>query len=331
MQKDSNTILCPRCGCADLWKFGFDPDLKLQRYRCKNPACRMQFVPARPRRPQRPKVVCPKCGANMSLFKRLSDALRFRCNHYRHRDHRRCTHKINIPLPGKDALDMVVDPKRIRLIRGKVKPIFCWNRMKFSKATVALALYFHFFRAMPAPAVVATLRDLYRINVSHDTITRWGHKAAFLLADKCTTRIKIPIKPGRKPRVYADETELNGGKNKRWFWMSYCRKYDLMLGRNLTARRDTRAARDLLAMTHKLAPQLKNAELLTDGLWSYPSAMGDLGIPPQKHLRYISFFERPNNNALERKWSNFKNRARVFRGIRSDLGKMAYIEGQIFY
>ncbi len=113
--------------------------------------------------------------------------------------------------------------------------------------------------------------------------------------------------------------------------MSYCRKYDLMLGRNLTAHRDTQSARDLLAMTHELAPGLKSSALLTDGLWSYPAAMGDLNLDDSKHIRYLSFFESPNNNALERKWSNFKNRARPFRGIKSDLGKMAYIEGQIFY
>jgi len=332
MTKDATTILCPRCGCADLYRFGFDPHLHLQRWRCKNPDCRMQFVPGRPGRVrQNPKVVCPKCGANMSLFKHLSDALRFRCNNYRHRDQRRCTHKINIPLPGREHFDMVVDPKKIRLIQGKVKPLFCWNKMKFSKPTVALALYFQFFRAMPAPGVVATLRDLYRLHVSHDTVTRWGHKAAFLLADKCAPRVKLPKKPGRKPRMLADETQFKAHGEKRWLWLTYVPRYDAYLGHNLSARRDTQAARDTLAMTYHLAPQMKKAEILTDGLWSYGSALGDLEIDEKKHRVYRSFFELPNNNQLERKWSNFKSRARPFRGFKSDLGLAAFCEAQIVY
>jgi hypothetical protein len=80
----------------------------------------------------------------------------------------------------------------IRLICGQIQPVFHWNKMKFSSATVALALYFSFFRAMPAPAVVETLRDLYRVKVSHDTITRWSHKAAFLLDQKCRGLAKVP-------------------------------------------------------------------------------------------------------------------------------------------
>ncbi len=113
--------------------------------------------------------------------------------------------------------------------------------------------------------------------------------------------------------------------------MSYCRKYDLMLGRNLTLRRSTKCARDLLSMTQDLAPTLANGELLTDGLWSYPAAMDDLEWNTSNHLRYLSFFEKPNNNALERKWSNFPMKARPFRGFKSDVGQMAFIEGQIFF
>jgi transposase-like protein len=323
-------LRCPRCKATELWKFGRDPKTAEQRHRCKK--CLHQFVPGRPKRPT-PEILlaCPKCAAPMHAFKHLEDATRFRCSKHNAKGSEKCAHKINLPLGRRKMFQNVVAPERVRLVAGKISPVFHWNKMKFSSATVALAMYLTICEGNPATQVAKIMHNLYGLPVSHDTITRWHHKTAFLLSEKTRDLIEIPRKPGRKPRVYADETELNGGKNKRWFWMIYCRKYDLMLGRNLTARRDTRAARDLLAMTQKLAPQLQNAELLTDGLWSYPSAMGDLGIPPQKHLRYISFFERPNNNALERKWSNFKNRARVFRGIRSDLGKMAYIEGQIFY
>jgi transposase-like protein len=265
----------------------------------------------------------------MGIFKILSDGWRFRCNRYRAPGDRHCAHKINLPRSGQSSFDSVVNPQQIRLIAGQVQTVFCWSRMRFSPTTVALALYFSFLRALPAPSVVATLQDLFRIQVSHDTITRWSHKAAFLLADKWPLTLPPPV--GRKPRLLADETQFRCRGHKRWFWLTYLPRYDLYLGHNLSARRDTQAARDALAMTYHRYPQLKRSPILTDGLWSYASALGDLQIPARAHRVYLSFFEEPNNNSLERKWSNFKTRARPFRGFKSDLGLAAFVQAQILY
>jgi transposase-like protein len=325
-------ITCPRCSSPELYKFGKDPDSGKQKFQCKK--CRAQFVPGKS--PKRkiypyPQPLCPKCGARMGIFKHLSDATRFRCSNHNKSGKQKCSFKLNMPLGTNKTFKLITKVENIELISDKINPIFHWNKMKFPPMVVALAMYLAICEGNAATQVSKIMRNLYNIKISHDTITRWHHKAAFLLSAKTRHLPDIPQKPGRKPRLYADETELNGGKEKRWFWMSYCRKYDLMLGRNLTKHRDTKSARNLIAMTHELAPTLKASDLLTDGLWSYPAAMGDLDIKDDKHIRYISFFSKPNNNSLERKWSNFKNKARVYRGIKSDLGKMAYIEGQIFY
>lgn len=331
MSRKTPEVRCPRCASAT-WRFGREANTGMQKHRCKSAECGYQFVPGRPPRPKKyPKVTCPKCGANMSIFKHLSDSLRMRCNRYSRKDYLRCTHKLNIPLPGHDAFDMVTDPKSIRLIEGKLQPVFHWSRMKFSSATVSLALYFHIFRAMPAPEVVNTLRDIYRIEVSHDTITRWGHKAAFLLADRCA-KTEIPRKErGRKPRIYADESQFKLRGKKRWFWLAYVALYDFYLAFNISARRNTQAARDLFAMAFAHSPHMQKAEILTDGLWSYVSALGDLGVEGRQHLVYKSFYERPNNNRIERQWSNFKVRARPFRGFKSDIGLAAFIQNQTTY
>jgi len=331
MSKPPLDVQCPRCG-SNTWRFGRDPQTGLQKHRRKGPACGYQFVPGRPLRPRKyPKVTCPKCGANMGIFKQLGDALRFRCNRHNRKDALRCKHKINIPLPGRDGFDMVTDPKSIRLIGGKLQPVFHWNRMRFSSHTVALVLYFHIFRAMPAPEVVNTLRDIYRVAISHDTVTRWGHKAAFLLADRLEKARGPEKKRGRKPRILADESQFKLRGKKRWFWLAYVPRYDFHLAYNLSARRDTQAARDLFAMAFANSPHMKNAEILTDGLWSYQSALGDLGVDPRKHIVYKSFFEKPNNNQIERQWSNFKVRSRPFRGFKSDVGLAAFIQNQTTY
>jgi len=267
----------------------------------------------------------------MHLYSTANGLQRFRCVNFKRRDARRCTYRTHLLMDGSKNFPKLKSPADIEIIRGKIDDAFHWGRMKFTKAVVVLAVYYTLVEAMPAPHVVRTLWNLHRVKVSHDTITRWHHKAAFHLSAKTAALAKIPHKKGRKPRRYADETERKVRGKKRWFWMSYCRKYDLMLGRNLTARRHTKAARDLLSMTQALAPTLATAELLTDGLKSYPAAMDDLDWSDDKHIRYLSFFESPNNNALERKWSNFHDRARPFRGFKSDIGQMAFIEGQVFY
>jgi len=267
----------------------------------------------------------------MDIFKKLRDVLRFRCRNHKAKGKAKCTHKTNLGLDGTRNFKRVSRPQEIEILDGKIDAAFHWNKMDFSKAVVVLAVYFTLTEGLPAPQVVRTLWNLHRVKVSHDTITRWHHKAAFHLSAKTTGMAQIPAQKGRKPRLYADETERKVSGEKRWFWMSYCRKYDLILGRNLTQRRSTKSARDLLSMTQALAPELASAELLTDGLASYPAAMGDLDWSGEKHIRYLSFFESPNNNALERKWSNFHVRARPFRGFKSDLGQMAFIEGQIFF
>ena len=267
----------------------------------------------------------------MDIFKRLKDVLRFRCRNYKVKGIGRCTHKTNLAFDGSKKFPRVSRPDQIELIQGKIDDAFHWNQMDFAKPTVVLAVYYTLVEGMPAPQVVRTLWNVHRVKVSHDSVTRWFHKAAFQLSAKTATLVDIPLKKGRKPRLYADETERKVAGETRWFWMSYCRKHDLMLGRNLTTRRSTKCARDLLSMTQALAPSLAGGELLTDGLWSYPAAMDDIEWDTANHIRYLSFFEKPNNNALERKWSNFHERARPFRGFKSDVGQMAFIEGQIFF
>jgi len=267
----------------------------------------------------------------MHLYSAKDGLQRFRCASFKQKGNNRCTHRTHLLMDGARNFPKLKSPADVEILQGKIDDAFHWNKMKFDKAVVVLVVYYTIVEALPAPRVVRTLWNLHRIRVSHDTVTRWHHKAAFHLSAKTAAIAQIPKKKGRTPRLYADETERQVRGQTRWFWMSCCRKYDLMIGRTLTERRNTKAARDLLSMTQALAPSLAATHLLTDGLASYPAAMDDLDWSDDKHIRYLSFFESPNNNALERKWSNFHDRARPFRGFKSDIGQMAFIEGQVFY
>ncbi len=70
---------CPKCGSEAVYKYGRAWTGK-QRFLCM--ICGLQFTehPRRSRILQRPK--CPKCGADMHLYKKEKDFLRFRCGSY---------------------------------------------------------------------------------------------------------------------------------------------------------------------------------------------------------------------------------------------------------
>jgi len=320
-------VPCPRCG-SDTYAWGHPTgERHLQRYRCKNSDCRRQFVPGKPERIRKyPTVICPKCGGTMSIFKHISDGYRMRCNkHNLKKKSQRCNHKLNIPLPGK-SFEIAKDP--IECIETALAIKFSWPKMSFSNSSVSLALYFAVFMSIPATAVSKIMRDMYKVNISHDAITRWTHKAA-LNIHKNLGLLSVPKARGRR-RTLTDETVFWVRGNKRWVWMTKESKFDSEQSWFISPRRSTEYARSNFNIAFTASPCLKNIQALTDGLWSYGSALADLGFDEDKHKVYHGFFERPNNNRRERSWSTLKINARPYRGFKSDLGLWSFVTLQVY-
>jgi len=262
----------------------------------------------------------------MSVYKRLSDGIRLRCERHNHRYKTKCTHKVNIPLPGK-SFKIAKDP--IECIKTELQVKFSYNKMKFSKEVISLVLYFSVFRSLPATEVASLMKELFRINISHDTITRWTHKAA-LSIHKNLGLLSVPKARGRR-RTLTDETVFKVRGQKRWVWRTKESRFDSEQSWFISPRRSTEYARSLFNIAFTTSPCLKSIQALTDGLWSYSSALGDLGFKENKHKVYKGFFERPNNNRRERSWSTLKVKARAFRGFKSDLGLWSFIALQGYY
>ena len=64
--KPPNFVNCPRCGKETAYN-GFHPATGLQKYKCKDPNCRYQFIPElstlRRKTRKAPDIRCPHCGA----------------------------------------------------------------------------------------------------------------------------------------------------------------------------------------------------------------------------------------------------------------------------
>jgi transposase-like protein/ribosomal protein S27AE len=316
---------CPKCG-SDTYLCGHDARYKKQRYQCKNANCRRQFTPGVPERNRKyPTITCPKCSARMSIFKFLSDGYRLRCNNHIHKDHRHCSHKVNIPLPGK-SFNIAKDP--IECIQTTLAVKFSWTKMAFEKPCVSLAVYFAAFQSIPAVQVSKIMKELYKLDVSHDTVTRWTHKAA-LNIHRNLGPLTVPKARGRR-RTLTDETVFWVRGHKRWLWMTKDSKFDAEQAWFISPKRSTQYARSTFNIAFTTSPALKNITALTDGLWSYQSALGDLGFNMSKHHVYKGFFERPNNNRRERTWSTLKINAHRYRGFKSDLGLWSFTTIQVY-
>lgn len=318
---------CPRCG-SDTYAFGHPlGEPQHQKYQCKNRECRHQFCPTKPKRPQKyPSMPCPKCSGRMSIFKFLSDGYRLRCNNHIHKDHRYCNHKINVPFPGQ-SLKTANDP--IQCIESKIAVQFHWTKMDFSNSTVSLAIYFAVFKSLPATDVASIMKELFNIDISHDTITRWSHKSA-LNIHRNLGPLSTPKVRGRR-RSLTDETVFWVRGKKRWVWMTKESRFDSEQSWLVSPRRSTEYARSTFNIAFTNSPALKTISAVTDGLWSYGSALGDLDFNVEKfHKIYHGFFDSPNNNRRERTWSTLKVPARRYRGFKSDLGLFAYITHHVY-
>lgn len=321
------TVPCPRCR-SKTTPWGHPAGQRhLQRYRCLNPLCHRQFVPGQPERHRKyPTLTCPKCGGKMSIFKFLSDGYRLRCNHYIYKDTRHCHHKLNIPLPGK-SFEIAKDP--IQAISTQLADQFSWSKMDFANATVSLTLYFAVFKSLPATEVSEIMQNLYQVKISHDTITRWTHKAA-LNTHKNLKPLSTPKTRGKR-RTFTDETVFWVRGQKRWVWLTREARFDSDQAWFISPRRSTEYARNTFNIAFTNSPHLKNATAITDGLWSYSSALPDLNFNVDKlHKVYKGLFEQPNNNRLERRHSDLKVKARRYRGFKSDLGLWSFITLQVY-
>jgi len=319
-------IVCPRCGC-DTWKFGFHKGkdgVRHQKYRCKNPACRYQFAPDLPRRPKKiPRPECPICGSPMFIFKKLPDAIRLRCSNWRAKGKKRCTHKINIPIPPQKGFKISKDP--IEDINISRLPIFHFNRMHYSKETISIALLLTIAAGIPAPVAKFILKELFRVSPHERTILRWTIKAAI------SFHLRLKDVSINEPTTWhTDETVIKKSK-KTWLWLTKGKETRAILSWHLSGRRSTEHARNTFIRAlerSKVIPE----KIKFDGLWSYISALGD--IPELASVKYHvckDITADANNNLVERQFGYFKDITRRFRGHKSILGLWCFYTAQIYY
>lgn len=324
-------IQCPRCQCQYLHRFGRDRN-DYQKYQCVR--CKRQFVPGKPIRQKSPRVTCPLCGRTMYPFKYFNGYTRYRCSAYRKKDDSRCSFKINL-YTAKDGLERKTQSfweSQWAQEFFSLKPFF-WSKMGFSKETVGLALYYALQRSLPATEVAETMKDLYQIKISHDTITRWSHKASSLLAQQ----FKDFSFNLAEDSLHTDETVFKAGRlrpnqrgtrltNRVWVWQSKAKRSKVVTGLSFSLRRDTSSAREHF-QTVKESSTNEPKEFVQDSLWSYGAAFPEVWSDSEtikKRKTYQDFSQKLNNNPVERQHGYLKSYCKRHRGFKSVLGLISY-------
>jgi len=325
------SIECPRCGSSYLHRFGHDRK-GYQKYQCVK--CKHQFVPGKPQRKKRPKLSCPLCGRAMYPFKYFKGYIRYRCSGYRKRDESRCCFKINLYTPGGKTRAETHSFWETQWGQEflSLKP-FYWSKMRFSKQTVGLALYYALEKSLPATEVSEIMKDLYQVTISHDTITRWTHKASSVLA----RQFKDIAFNLEGDSLHTDETCLKAGRlrvnqrgtkltNKVWVWQSKAKHSKVVTGLSFSLRRDTQSAREHF-QTVKEASLGEPQQFVQDSLWSYGAAFPEIWDRADlinKRKTYQDFSEKLNNNPVERQHGYLKSYSKRYRGFKSVLGLISY-------
>lgn len=329
---------CDRCKGTAVYKFGKDRS-GYQKYRCL--ACHRQWAPENPgvrfleRKERGIKLSCPLCARPMYLFKSFPSYLRYRCAGYRDRKSH-CAHKLNLYLgPAGDYAAKTSSLTFWESALGQkflARAPFRWRQMKFSKATVGLALYYAIEKNIPATDAAGILKDQYGVSVSHDEVTYWSTKAAAARAAKFKD-LRFNVE---QDTLHTDETFMNAGAlhlnqrgsrltNRVAVWQTKARKSKAVTGISFSQRRNTDAAREHFTTVRETSTG-KPAEFIQDTLWSYGPAFAEI-YPEQipDRITYRSIADEHANNPVERQHGILKSAARRYRGFKSVLGLVAFV------
>jgi transposase-like protein len=225
---------CPHCGRA---LFEWKEDGLCTAFKCQNNACSFYNRNLAALTPEEHRM---RQEGNTSQFKL----------HYLFREYHYASEQLRLKRPEEAPVDL--------------------NRIHHSLHTVGLCLTFTVSLGLSARMTADALRKIFGISISHQTVLNYANAAALHLSDFSDKHAPKP-----EDTCAADETyiKVNGITRYTWFIIAKIRR--AICGWNLS---ETRGAEPALALIHSCygkpdAPKCESAELVTDGLPSYDSAV----------------------------------------------------------
>lgn len=176
------------------------------------------------------------------------------------------------------------------------------------KIGAALSL---FFEGQSLASVTRSLKQIYGRDYDPSTVYSWVTR----YSKEAITKAK-ELKPNVGDVWLVDETVLKIGGSKVWLYDLIDSKTRFLLASHLAKSRYLGDARMVLRKA-EIAAGKKPKVVISDGLPSYPQAIGDVFGANVRHIKYKGLTSQPNNNILERFHGSLKSRTKVMRGMKT--------------
>jgi len=128
----------------------------------------------------------------------------------------------------------------------------------------------------------------------------------------------------------ADETILNIGGKKVWFWDLIDTKTRFLLASHMSFQRTAQHARALVEKAAKRAGKPPKA-IITDKLSAYLDGIEMAFGSETEHIRSKGFTVQPNTNLIERFHGTLKSRTKVMRGLKTPESALLILDGWLVY
>ena len=128
----------------------------------------------------------------------------------------------------------------------------------------------------------------------------------------------------------ADETVLKIDGGNIWVWNVMDEKSRFLLATHVSK---TRTVKDAKALFRKALAAATDppAEIITDGMLSYPSAINSVFGKKVRHTQAEGIYARNNNNLSERLQGTLKERTKVMRGLETPETAGRFLDGFSLY
>ena len=155
----------------------------------------------------------------------------------------------------------------------------------------------------------------------YDWITRFTGEAVNKLRD---------YKPNVGDVWIADETVLDVGGHKVWFWDLLDIKTRFLLSSHMSFNRTAQHARTLVEKASKRAGKVPKV-IITDKLWAYLDGIELAFGADTQHVQSKGFTVQPNTNLIERFHGTLKSRTKVMRGLKTQETALGILDGWLVY
>lgn len=181
-------------------------------------------------------------------------------------------------------------------------------KMKTDKAIIAEALSCY-FGGMPLDAIQTHLSQQHNVYFTEAGIYNWVSRFGKEAVEKVRT-----FKPEVGEEWICDETMINVGNHKVWFWDIIDTKTRYLLASRISETRTTKDAEALMRQAAKVAGKTPKV-VLTDGLFAYLDGIELAFGADTEHIRSRPITTENSTSMIERFHETLKQRVHVIKNF----------------